>query len=68
MRTLIESYRNFPGEHCGSVAMRGLLNHYCGLELSEPAVFGLGSGAACLFISGPDMDPCRMVVGRGGTL
>ena len=68
MRTLIESYRNFPGEHCGSVAMRGLLNHYCGLELSEPAVFGLGSGAACLFISSPEMDPCRMVVGRGGTL
>jgi hypothetical protein len=68
VRTLIESYRNFPGEHCGSVAMRGLLHHYCGLELSEPAVFGLGSGAACLYLSSPQMDPCRMVTGRGGTL
>jgi hypothetical protein len=68
VRTLIESYRNFPGEHCGSVAMRGLLHHYCGLDLPEPAVFGLGSGAACLYIASPRMDPCRMVSGRGGTL
>ena len=44
VKTLIEGYRSFPGEHCGSVAMRGLLRHYCGLELPEPAVFGLGSG------------------------
>lgn len=68
MRSLIESYRSFPGEHCGSVAMRGLLQHYCGLELPEPAVFGLGSGAACLFIESPGMQPSRMVAGRGGTL
>lgn len=68
MRTSIDSYRNFPGEHCGSVAMRGLLHHYCGLELPEPAVFGLGSGLACLYISSPAADPCRMVAGRGGSL
>ena len=35
MKTLIEGYRNHPGEHCGSVAMRSLLEHYCGLELPE---------------------------------
>ena len=38
MKSLIEGYRNYPGEHCGSVAMRGLLHHYCGLELPEHAV------------------------------
>jgi len=37
LKTLIEGYQNHPGEHCGSVAMRGLLKHYCGLELPESA-------------------------------
>ncbi len=64
MKTMIEGYRNFPGEHCGSVAMRGLLNHYCGLELPEPAVFGLGSGAASVYMSGPGLDPQAMLFGR----
>ena len=43
MKTLIESYRSRPGEHCGSVAMGSLLRHYCGLDLPEPAVFGLAA-------------------------
>jgi hypothetical protein len=68
MQTLIESYENHPGEHCGSVAMRGLLHHYCGLELPEHAVFGLGSGAACIFVSSPAMDPTSIVFGRRGSL
>ena len=64
MKTLIEGYRNFPGEHCGSVSMRGLLHHYCGLELSEPAVFGLASGVACVYLEGEAFDPARMLFGR----
>lgn len=68
LRTLITNYRNHPGEHCGSVAMRGLLEHYCGLELPEPAVFGLGAGLDCLYLSGPAMDPAFGVFGRTGTL
>ena len=44
MQTMIEGYRNHPGEHCGSVAMRGLLGFYCELELPEDVLFGLGSG------------------------
>ena len=64
MKTMIEGYTSFPGEHCGSVAMRGLLNHYCGLELPEPAVFGLGSGASCAYLSGGGLDPSAMVAGR----
>ncbi len=68
VRTLIEGYRIFPGEHCGSVAMRGLLSHYCGLELPESAVFGLGAGVECLYLAGPAIDPPRLVFGRTATL
>jgi hypothetical protein len=65
---MIDGYRNFPGEHCGSVAMRGLLRHYCGLELPEGAVFGLGSGLDCMFLAGPELDPTRIVFGRSATM
>jgi hypothetical protein len=64
MKSLIEGYRNYPGEHCGSVAMRGLLHHYCGLELPEHAVFGLGAGVDGIYLSGPDMDPAAVTFGR----
>jgi len=53
MRHRIEGYRNFPGEHCGSVAMRGLLAHYCDLELPEDVVFGLGAGLDCMYMPVP---------------
>jgi hypothetical protein len=68
MKTMIEGFRIFPGDHCGSVAMRGLLNFYCGLELPEPAVFGLGAGLDCMYLSGAGMDPSVTVFGRTGSL
>ena len=68
MKTRIEGYQNFPGEHCGSVAMRGLLKHYCGLELPEGATFGLGAGLACVTIEGPVLDPPAVVFGRTMTM
>jgi hypothetical protein len=68
VKTMIDGYRSFPGEHCGSVAMRGLLNHYCGLELSENALFGLGSGAGCMLLTIPGMSPSSIVVGRGARM
>jgi len=64
MKTLIADYENFPGAHCGSVAMRGLLHHYCGLDLPEAAVFGLGSGAASVYLCGEGLDPSSMLFGR----
>ena len=64
MKTMIDDYVSFPGDHCGSVAMRGLLHHYCGLDLPEPAVFGLGAGAASVFLSGPTLDPTTLFFGR----
>jgi len=68
MKTLIESYRSFPGEHCGSVAMRGLLHHYCGLDLPEDAVFGLAAGLDSVYLAAPDMDPAALVFGRAVSL
>lgn len=64
MRKMVEGYKSFPGEHCGSVAMRGLLQHYCGLELPEAAVFGLGAGAASVYLSGPSLQPGATLFGR----
>ena len=48
--------------------MRGLLHHYCGLELPEPAVFGLGAGLDGVYLSGPDMDPAVMTFGRTASM
>ncbi len=68
MKTLIEDYQSFPGEHCGSVAMRGLLNHYCGLALPEPAVFGLSAGIECVYLESAAMQPAIAVFGRSLSL
>jgi hypothetical protein len=68
MQTLIDGFEIFPGAHCGSVAMRGLLNHYCGLELPEAAVFGLGSGLDCCYLAGEHLDPPILLFGRTASL
>jgi len=65
---MIQDYRNLPGKHCGSTAMRNLLFHYCGLELSEEMVFGLGSGLDFLFIRQQEQEPSLAIFGRGMTL
>ena len=63
MQTLIEGYRNYPGEHCGSVAMRGLLGFYCGLELPEDVLFGLGAGVDSAYICVPGTNPSAFSAG-----
>ncbi len=68
MKTLIEGYEIFPGEHCGSASLRGLLKHYCGLELPEAAIFGLGAGVDCLYLENDGMDPKIGVFGRTGSM
>jgi hypothetical protein len=50
MKTRIYNYRNRPGEHCASTALRNLLWHYCDLDLPEAVVFGLGSGLDFLLL------------------
>lgn len=68
MRTLIEDFRIYPGEHCGSSSMRGLLEHYCDLKLPEDAVFGLAAGLDCGFFESEAMDPPVGVFGRTASL
>ncbi len=61
-------FANVPGEHCGSTAMRNLIRHYCGLELSEPAAFGLGAGIDLLYLEAAEFDPAISAYGRGITM
>jgi hypothetical protein len=65
---MIGGYRNRPGEHCGSTAMCNLIHHYCGLDLSEAVVFGLGSGIDFLLLEGHKCEPGVLVFGRSATL
>ena len=37
--------------------MRNLLHHYCGLELGEEVVFGLGAGLDFLYFSSARFEP-----------
>lgn len=64
MNHQIQDFKIYPGDHCGSVAMRGLLDYYCNLKLPEAAVFGLGAGVTSAFLYGPAMDPPYVLFGR----
>jgi hypothetical protein len=65
---MIEDYRNIPAGHCGSGAMRNLIYHYCGLELEEGVVFGLGAGLDAVFFTYPEETPPIMLFGRGSAM
>jgi len=64
LRKIINTYKNAPGHHCGSVAMRNLLSFYNNLELPEAAVFGLGAGLDLYMIDGKT----PMISGRNASL
>ncbi len=68
MRTMIEGYENRTGEHCGSIAMRNLLQHYCHLDLSESLIFGLGAGVDLLLIEGHSFEPAVLIFGRSASM
>lgn len=68
MRVMIEDYRNLTAGHCGSGAMRNLMFHYCGLELEEGVVFGLGAGLDTVFFTYEDQTPPFMLFGRGSSM
>ena len=48
--------------------MRNLLQHYCGLELTEEEVFGLGSGLDFLIMRTELFAPGTLMFGRGPTM
>ncbi len=68
MRHLIEDFRIVPAGHCGSGAMRNLIHHYCGLDLDEAVVFGLGAGLDTVYFDMPGVQPPFMLFGRGATM
>lgn len=68
MKAMIHDYRNRPGEHCGSAAMRNLIHHHCRLDLSEAVVFGLGSGIDFLLFEGHEYEPGVLTFGRSATM
>ena len=68
MRVLIEDYRNLTAGHCGSGAMRNLIYHYCGLDLEEGVVFGLGAGLDTVYFSYDQQNPPFMLFGRGSSM
>jgi len=68
VKVLIENYRNLTAGHCGSGAMRNLIFHYCGLELDEGVVFGLGAGLDTVFFTYRAQNPPFMLFGRGSSM
>ncbi len=68
MRAMIENFRIVPAGHCGSGSMRNLIYHYCGLDLPEGVVFGLGAGLDAVYFEYPDARPPLMAFGRGSTM
>jgi len=68
MKKVISGYRNLPGRHCASGAMRNLLHHYCALDLEEEVVFGLGAGLDCIYLENPGFEPSVIAFGRSATM
>jgi len=68
MKAIIYDYKNRPGEHCGSAAMRNLIHHYAGLDYSEAVIFGLGSGVDFLLIEEHGYEPDVLTFGRSATM
>lgn len=64
----ISGYRNLTGKHCGSTAMRNLLYFYCGLEVSEEVVLGLGAGVDFVYIATKRFEPSVLTFGRSATM
>ena len=64
---MVPGYRHLPGNHCGSTALRNLLDHN-GIELSEEMAFGLGAGACFYDLVLEDASPTRWFNGRTAQL
>jgi len=65
---MIDDFRIVTAGHCGSGSMRNLIYHYCGLDLPEGVVFGLGAGLDAVYFEYPDARPPFMAFGRGYTM
>src|SRR3954463_12408773 len=72
MRALIEDFVHRPAGHCGSGALRDVLEHrgldYGSGPLSEGAVFGLGGGVGAFFGEVAGFTAPIYLVGRTGEM
>ncbi len=66
-KRMVPGFEHRPGHHCGSTALRNLLDFH-GAEVSEELAFGLGAGACFFFVSGEGLSPSRFTNGRAGRL
>ena len=63
----VPNYVHTPGHHCGSTALRNLLNFH-GTAISEEMAFGLGAGACFYYVTIDDASPSRWFNGRTARL
>jgi hypothetical protein len=63
----VEGYEHLSGHHCGSTAIRNLLNFH-GIQISEEMAFGLGAGACFYYVTIEDASPTRWFNGRTARL
>jgi hypothetical protein len=63
----VQGYEHLPGHHCGSTAIRNLLNFH-GVRISEEMAFGLGAGACFYYVTIEDASPTRWFNGRTARL
>ncbi len=67
---IIEGYTHGVGSHCETGSMRNMLRT-AGLEVSEPMIFGVGSGPAfyhLFFAKGPSTFPLLGIRNKPGTI
>ncbi len=64
---MVPGFRHRPGNHCGSTALRNLLDH-AGVEISEEMALGLGAGVSFYYLHLDDQSPSRFTNGRVGRL
>lgn len=63
MKKLLNNWKHTPGIHCGSVAIRDVINYY-NFDLSEEMCFGLGAGLG-FYYSTDSLSPSRAIHVRG---
>ena len=63
----VPNYTHTSGHHCGSTALRNLLNFH-NVEISEEMAFGLGAGACFYYVTIEDASPSRWFNGRTARL
>lgn len=63
----VPGYTHTPGLHCGSTALRNLLNHH-GAAINEETAFGLGAGACFYYVTIEGASPSRWFNGRTARL